>query len=129
MSDVNKNENTNSDNYIAEKRGRLFFNKSKLTEKSPDMTGKVQLDGKIWKLSVWKNQTQQGEEYLSISATEFVAKEQKQEPAIIQQTGGQPIIRPEPANKVIVDLSSSEFGDLDEILGLSEDEDSNPFNS
>lgn len=47
-----------------EKRFVLFPAREKKQEKSPDMTGEIMLDGKVYFLSAWK-QEKNGNKYLS----------------------------------------------------------------
>lgn len=117
-------------NIKKEKRGKIFYNEKKLTEKSPDLTGNFLLEGKEWKISLWKNTSNDGKEYLSASISELTT-ENNQPKANYQsapQPGGQPIIRPEPTPGAIVDLSSDDLSDLDNILGLTDEDNNNPFN-
>lgn len=46
--------------------GTLFRNDRKTTEGQPDMTGKIMLDGKLWRLSAWHSANGR----LSIKASE-----------------------------------------------------------
>lgn len=56
--------------YNNEMRGVLFPNENKRTEKSPDMTGKCQINGKEFRLAGWTQQTREGTPYLSLSVTD-----------------------------------------------------------
>lgn len=125
-------DNDASSNIKKEKRGKIFFNEKKLTEKSPDLTGKFLLEGKEWKISLWENVTLEGKKYYSASLSEPTAADNSQShqiPSSAPVPGGQPIIRPQPVPGAIVDLSSDDLSDIDNILGLTEDDDTNPFNS
>ncbi|MCP3681568.1 MAG: DUF736 domain-containing protein [bacterium] len=42
--------------YDNEKRGVLFRNKDKQNDNHPDMTGKVEINGKEWQLAAWEKQ-------------------------------------------------------------------------
>ena len=57
-------------------RGVLFPEQEKKTDKSPDYTGKINIDGKDLRLAGWKQQSANGKVFLSLSVSEF---EQKQE--------------------------------------------------
>lgn len=60
--------------YDNEKRG-VLFNAKKKTEKHPDMTGNVVIDGVEYWLSAWKKVSNSGQEYISLSIGE--PKEQR----------------------------------------------------
>ena len=51
-------------------KGALFPNQDKKTDKHPSMTGKMNVEGKEWRLSAWSNVSKQGQKYLSIVAQE-----------------------------------------------------------
>jgi len=51
--------------------GVLFKNK-KTSEKQPDFTGNIKIDGKIIKLAAWSKESQGGMTYLSLSVDNFV---------------------------------------------------------
>lgn len=50
-----------------ENRGALFKNKDKTKETQPDLTGNINIDGKDYQLSAWKNVSKEsGKTYLSL---------------------------------------------------------------
>jgi hypothetical protein len=51
-------------------RGVLFPNK-KTSEKSPDYTGKLNIDGKEWRLAAWRKESKAGNVFLSLKVSEF----------------------------------------------------------
>lgn len=50
--------------------GSLFREKEKKSEKSPDYTGKVKIEGKELRLAGWIKQTKAGDTYLSLALSE-----------------------------------------------------------
>jgi uncharacterized protein (DUF736 family) len=57
--------------YDNEKRGVLFRQTDKKSEKSPDFNGNFELDGKKWQISAWRKVPKSGgSEYLSLSISE-----------------------------------------------------------
>lgn len=48
-------------------RGALFTNSRKKSDKHPDLTGNIDVDGKEYWLSAWRKVSNSGEKYLSIS--------------------------------------------------------------
>ena len=50
--------------------GSLFREQEKKSEKSPDYTGKVKIDGKELRLAGWIKQTKSGDSYLSLALSE-----------------------------------------------------------
>jgi uncharacterized protein (DUF736 family) len=52
-------DNTNS--------GTLFPAEDKKSEKSPDFTGKLNVEGKEYRLSAWKKTSKAGKKFLSVS--------------------------------------------------------------
>ncbi len=63
--------------------GSLFREQEKKSEKSPDYTGKVKIEGKELRLAGWIKQTKSGDTYLSLAVSE-------------PREGGAP--RPKPSN-------------------------------
>lgn len=59
-------DNTNS--------GVLFKNDEKKNEKSPEYTGKINIEGKEYKLSAWVKEGKKGK-FFSLKVNEFVKKE------------------------------------------------------
>jgi uncharacterized protein (DUF736 family) len=55
-------DNTNS--------GTLFPAEDKKTEKSPDFTGKLNVEGKEYRISGWKKTSKAGKKFLSLSVSE-----------------------------------------------------------
>ena len=58
---ASKAENKNS--------GALFRNDKRETEKHPEYTGKITIEGKDYYLSAWVNEMQNGQKYFAIKAT------------------------------------------------------------
>lgn len=52
-------------------RGVLFLETDKESEKHPDYTGKVNVEGKEYRLAGWKRQSKNGKGFLSLSISEF----------------------------------------------------------
>jgi uncharacterized protein (DUF736 family) len=52
-------------------KGALFQAKERKTEKHPNMTGKVNIDGKDFSLAAWSNISKKGEKYLALKVSEF----------------------------------------------------------
>ena len=50
--------------------GSLFREQEKKSEKSPDYTGKVKIEGKELRLAGWIKQTKSGDTYLSLALSE-----------------------------------------------------------
>ena len=50
--------------------GSLFFNNRKSKENHPDYTGRVQLEGRQYRIAGWKRSTKAGGGYLSLRITE-----------------------------------------------------------
>lgn len=50
-------------------RGVLFRNEKKETEKHPDMTGSLDVDGVEYYLSGWTKTSKQGKKFLSVSVS------------------------------------------------------------
>jgi uncharacterized protein (DUF736 family) len=67
--------------YDNEKRGVLFKNSKKETEKHPDYTGTVTVDGVEYQLAAWIRQSKTGKPFMSLSLSEKQErKESKPEP-------------------------------------------------
>lgn len=47
-------------NYDNKNRGALFDNDRKQSDKHPDMTGKIDVDGQPWEISGWWKETKAG---------------------------------------------------------------------
>ena len=50
--------------------GTMHKSSTKATESHPDMFGSCKVDGKIYKISAWKNTSQAGNSYLSLKLQE-----------------------------------------------------------
>jgi hypothetical protein len=50
-----------------ENRGSMFDNDHKETEKHPDLTGSVNVNGVVYWINGWKSETQSGKRKLSLS--------------------------------------------------------------
>lgn len=50
-------------------RGAIFTNRKKESDKHPDYKGSIDVGGKEYWLSGWKNTSKKGENYLSLSVT------------------------------------------------------------
>lgn len=51
-------------------RGVMFKNQKKDSERHPDYTGKVNVDGKDYDLSCWIKQSKSGQKFFSLSVKE-----------------------------------------------------------
>lgn len=51
-------------------KGSVFLNKNKTAENHPDMKGKINAEGKVLEISMWKNVSASGVEYFSVSLSE-----------------------------------------------------------
>jgi uncharacterized protein (DUF736 family) len=49
--------------------GALFRNKKKETDKHPDYTGSISVDGKDYWLSAWINTSKAGDKYMALRVT------------------------------------------------------------
>ena len=49
--------------------GALFRNEKRETEKHPEYTGKITIEGKDYYLSAWVNEMRNGQKYFAIKAT------------------------------------------------------------
>ena len=49
--------------------GALFRNDKRETEKHPEYTGKITIEGRDYYLSAWVNEMQNGQKYFAIKAT------------------------------------------------------------
>lgn len=55
--------------YDDEKRGVLFRNEKKDSEKHPDYRGFMQIEGVEYRLAAWVRESAKGTKYMSLSAT------------------------------------------------------------
>lgn len=58
-------------NYSDENRGVLFRNDKKETEKHPDYTGKIDVNGKEFRLAAWIRESKAGTKFMSLAVSEF----------------------------------------------------------
>ncbi len=58
-------------------KGALFKNKDKATDKHPDYTGNLNVNGVEMKISAWINESQKGQKFLRLQVSE---KQSKPEP-------------------------------------------------
>lgn len=61
-------------------RGAIFENSRKETDKHPDMTGKLNVDGVDRWFSAWWKTSQSGQQYLSMSLGKPCDEQQQQQP-------------------------------------------------
>ena len=59
MSDQTKYE-------VKEMSGTMHKSSTKATESHPDMFGSCRIEGKIYRISAWKNESKKGNSYLSL---------------------------------------------------------------
>ena len=52
-------------------KGVLFRETDKESDKHPDMTGKINVDGKEYRLAGWTRESKNGKRFLSLSISEF----------------------------------------------------------
>ena len=51
-------------------RGVLFYELEKKSEKAPDFTGTVNVNGKEWRLAGWERTSKNGKNFISIAVSE-----------------------------------------------------------
>lgn len=56
--------------------GVLFPNDRKTSDKAPDFTGSITVDGKKQQLAAWKRESKAGKKFLSIKVSEFQKKDE-----------------------------------------------------
>lgn len=61
-------DNTNS--------GALFKNRDKETDKHPDYTGKINVDGKELRLAAWLAESKSGQKFMRLKVSELSEKKQ-----------------------------------------------------
>jgi hypothetical protein len=72
-------------------RGVLFKNEEKLSENSPDYTGSLNVDGKLFRLAGWiKVGRESGKKFLSLLKSEIKEKEGGTPPATAPETDDDP---------------------------------------
>jgi uncharacterized protein (DUF736 family) len=57
---------------IKELSGNLHKSSTKATDSHPDMFGSCRIDGKVYKMSGWKNESKAGRTYLSLKFQEEI---------------------------------------------------------
>ena len=57
---------------VKELSGNLHKSTTKATDSHPDMFGSCRIDGKVYKMSGWKNTSQAGNTYLSLKFQEEI---------------------------------------------------------
>lgn len=62
-------------------RGVLFRNQRKETEKHPDYTGKIDVDGRELRLAAWIRTSKNGNKFMSLSVSEPQERTDSQEAA------------------------------------------------
>ncbi len=60
--------------------GVLFFEPEKQSEKHPDYTGSVEIDGKKLRLAGWAKRSQSGKDLVSLKVSEFQPRSERGEP-------------------------------------------------
>lgn len=55
--------------YKKENNGVLFKNEKKNSEKSPDYEGRINVNGKDYRLSAWIKESKAGKKYMSLSVS------------------------------------------------------------
>ena len=63
-----------SQTYDNTNRGAAFVNKRKEEETQPDLTGKINVNGVDYRLSIWKQESPKVGKYLSMAVSEFEEK-------------------------------------------------------
>lgn len=63
--------------YDNKNSGVLFVNNDKKTEKSPDYSGTINIEGKDYKLVGWKRDSKNGKKFLSLVIDDFKPKAQQ----------------------------------------------------
>lgn len=71
-------------------RGALFRNQNKKTDKHPDYTGTLNVEGVDRWISAWLKTSQKGEKYLSISLGDIKEQQTAQQQPAPQQTSHNP---------------------------------------
>lgn len=64
-----------SEQYSNENRGALFLNDRKKTDKHPDFTGKIDVNGTEFYISAWKKVSKSGTKFMSLSVNPVQEKE------------------------------------------------------
>lgn len=66
--------------YDNNNKGVLFPEQEKETDKHPDFTGNINVNGKDYRLAGWKRQTKTGGHFLSLAVSEKRVSESKSVP-------------------------------------------------
>ena len=66
---------TQTQQYDDNMRGVLFYETEKKNDKGPDLTGEVTVAGTKYRLAGWKRTSRGGRDFLSLSVSDFVARE------------------------------------------------------
>lgn len=69
-----------SDFQLHDGKGQLFRNIRKTADNQPDMTGKVKVGGKEWKIAAWTKTDRNGNKYMSLSFSDPNERPQRQAP-------------------------------------------------
>tara|TARA_Y100001938_G_C8081904_1_gene429660 strand:- start:1794 stop:2177 length:384 start_codon:yes stop_codon:yes gene_type:complete len=83
------NDNGDSKYEFMVSAGLLHLNTEKQSEKSPDMGGKVTVNGKVFKLGAWARESEKGAPYTSLGFQEF-------EDEIGYDANGSPVVDDKP---------------------------------
>lgn len=113
-----------SENIKKDNRGYLYPNKNKNKPTQPDLTGKVLIEGKEFRISAWENQTPEGNKYLSLAFSLPVPQTENQNGSVANGTTTN--TQSKDSNQPKIAAPISEDFDLDAILNSTDDE--NPFN-
>ena len=92
-------------------RGILFQEQDKKTDKSPDYTGKLNVEGKEYRLAGWKRQSKNGKPFLSLSISEPDAYKQEKSGYDFFKEQAQKIKQPD----TVVEVADDEPISLDDI--------------
>ena len=68
-----------------EKSGALFKNDKKTSDKAPEYTGTIMIEGISYRLAAWLNTSQKGLKYMSLAASIPKPKDQSNQRADYQQ--------------------------------------------
>jgi hypothetical protein len=63
--------------------GAIFKNPNRKTDRHPDLTGSLRVNGQDYWISAWTKQSQKGEKYLSIAVNPKLAKAEEEKPAAV----------------------------------------------
>ena len=85
-------DNTNS--------GALFKNNKMTSDKSPNMTGPLNIEGKEYRLAGWTKVSKAGDEYISLSVEPV---EERKEESNVSNTGNGASVTPQPESEPNID--------------------------